>query len=582
MSRATVTPVRTAAVTRARSRTERLVDAASTRVFHLPPQRAAYSVTPSIPVRMRDGVTLLTDHYAPEGPALGTVVMRGPYQRAGAVPHVLIGLFASRGYHVVMQSCRGTFGSEGRFVPGENEISDGADTVAWLREQPWFEGRFAAVGGSYLGYTLWSMLMEPPPELVAAVSFVSFHDFFRVVHGTGAFTLNDILDWCDSLARQESATMLRQLLEGPRTKRRHVAAYAGLPVAEGEERFIGAGATWFRDWATTTDPADPYWQVRDLSAALDRVSVPVRFLTGWQDLFVGQTLEEYRRVRDRGVEVSLTVGPWTHANLLTKGGSRVFGDSLEWVDRHLGGMGADAPAEPVSFLLTGADEWRSAPDWPPPAETRTFYLAPGGALTDTPPSETAGSVGFTYDPSDPTPTIGGRLLATDPGYREDSDLARRPDTLVFTSAPAHPAARRGRRPPRHPRAPQRPSWRRPVGAGQRGRAERALPQRDRGLPWRRRGGTRRADGPRARPRRPPVRGRIPHRPARRRRVVPALRAQPRYARQPDGVHGDDADAPGALARLRGVTARAPGSDLSDGATAPWPSTARRRWCGRRR
>jgi uncharacterized protein len=435
VSRATATSVRTAAVTRARSRTERLVDAASTRVFHLPPQRAAYSVTPSIPVRMCDGVTLLTDHYAPEGPALGTVVMRGPYQRAGAVPHVLIGLFASRGYHVVMQSCRGTFGSEGRFVPGEDEIRDGADTVAWLREQPWFEGRFAAVGGSYLGYTLWSMLMEPPPELVAAVSFVSFHDFFRVVHGTGAFTLNDTLDWCDSLARQESATMLRQLLEGPRTKRRHVAAYAGLPVAEGEERFIGAGAAWFRDWATITDPAHPYWQVRDLSAALDRVSVPVRFLTGWQDLFVGQTLEEYRRVRDRGVEVSLTVGPWTHANLLTTGGSRVFGDSLEWVDRHLGGTGGDTSAEPVSYLLTGADEWRSAPDWPPPAATRTLYLAPGGALTDRPPPQTAGAVGFTYDPSDPTPTLGGRLLATDPGYREDSDLARRPDTLVFTSAP---------------------------------------------------------------------------------------------------------------------------------------------------
>ena len=300
--------------TRPRSRTERLVDATSTRLFHLPPERGSYSVTPAIRVRMRDGVHLLTDHYAPDGPALGTVVMRGPYQRAGAVPHILLGLFASRGYHVVMQSCRGTFGSEGRFVPGEDEIRDGADTVEWLREQPWFEGRFVGVGGSYLSYTLWSMLMEPPPEMVAAVSFVSFHDFFGVVHGsTGAFTLNDILDWCDSLAIQEDATMLRQLVDGRRIRRRRTAAYLGLPVSEGEERFLGAGSAWFRDWATRTDRDDPYWQVRDLSAALDRVSVPVRFLTGWQDLFLGQTIGQYRRLRDRGVEVSLTVGPWTHA-----------------------------------------------------------------------------------------------------------------------------------------------------------------------------------------------------------------------------------------------------------------------------
>jgi hypothetical protein len=421
--------------TRGRSRTERLVDATTTRLFRLPPPRSDYSVTPSIPVRMRDGVHLLTDHYAPDGQALGTVVMRGPYQRSGAVPHVLLGLFASRGYHVVMQSCRGTFGSEGRFVPGEDEIRDGTDTVAWLREQDWFDGRFVGVGGSYLSYTLWSMLMDPPPEMVAAVSFVSFHDFFRVVHGTGSFSLRDTLDWCDSLARQETTTMLRQLLEGPRTNRRHEPAYAGLPVAEGEERFIGAGSAWYRDWATRTDPADPYWRARDLSAALDRVSVPVRFLTGWQDLFVGQTLDQYRHLRDRGVEVSLTVGPWTHANLLTTGGSRVLGETLEWVDRHLTATGGAAGRDPVGYYVPGADEWRTASDWPPPAEQRTLYLAPGGVLTDRPPSATAGAVGFTYDPAQPTPTRGGRLLAPDAGYREDSDFARRSDTLAFASAP---------------------------------------------------------------------------------------------------------------------------------------------------
>ena len=228
-------------------------------------------------------------------------------------------------------------------------------------------------------------------------------------------------------------TLLRQLVDAPRTRRRQEAAYASLPVAEGEERFIGAGSAWYRDWATRTDPADPYWRVRDVSPALDRVTVPVRLLTGWQDLFVGETLEEYRRLRDRGVEVALTIGPWTHANLLTKGGSRVFRDTLEWVDRHLGGRGASATTQPVDYLLTGANEWRTAPDWPPAAASRTLYLAPGGRLVDNPPS--AGSAGFTYDPSDPTPTLGGRLLSASAGYREDSDLARRRDVLVFTGAP---------------------------------------------------------------------------------------------------------------------------------------------------
>jgi uncharacterized protein len=435
MSKTAPTTETQGSTTRSASRRERLVDAVATWGFRLPRQRVPYSVTSSIPVPMRDGVRLLTDHYAPKGAAYGTVLLRSPYQRAGIVPHILVGLFAARGYHVIVQSCRGTFGSEGRFVPGENEIEDGADTVSWLREQPWFDGRFVGVGGSYLSYTLWSMLMEPPREMVAAVSFVSFHDFFRVVHGTGAFTLNDSLDWCDSLARQEHASLIGELVGGPRTRRRLTRAYAGLPVTEGEEQYVGAGSDWYRQWAARTDAADPYWRRRDLTAALDRVDVPVHFISGWQDLFVRQTIQQFQRLHERGVDATLTVGPWTHADVLTRGGPRILREALEWVDVHLGGPASRVDREAVVYLVTGADEWRSAAEWPPTVDHRTLYLAPGGRLVDDLPPASAEAVGFTYDPSNPTPTLGGRLLARDPGYREDSALARRSDTLVFATAP---------------------------------------------------------------------------------------------------------------------------------------------------
>jgi putative CocE/NonD family hydrolase len=40
---------------------------------------------------------------------------------------------------------------------------------------------------------------------------------------------------------------------------------------------------------------------------------------------------------------------------------------------------------------------------------------------------------FVFDPADPTPTIGGRLLmASVAGYRDDSALAARADVLTFT------------------------------------------------------------------------------------------------------------------------------------------------------
>lgn len=113
---------------------------------------------------MRDGIELRADHYAPatSEPA-GTLLVRCPYGRKFPFAALYAGIYAARGYHVVFQSVRGgTFGSGGEFDPMVNEIADGADTVAWLREQDWFTGTFATIGLSYLGFTQWTLLTDPP------------------------------------------------------------------------------------------------------------------------------------------------------------------------------------------------------------------------------------------------------------------------------------------------------------------------------------------------------------------------------------------------------------------------------------
>src|ERR1700736_998933 len=103
---------------------------------------------------MRDGVELIADHYEPTTTnGAGTVLVRGPYGRGWPFSVLFAGVYASRGYHVVVQSVRGTFGSDGEFTPMAHEIADGADTAAWLRDQPWFTGSFATVGLSYLGFS---------------------------------------------------------------------------------------------------------------------------------------------------------------------------------------------------------------------------------------------------------------------------------------------------------------------------------------------------------------------------------------------------------------------------------------------
>jgi putative CocE/NonD family hydrolase len=135
---------------------------------------------------MRDGVELLTDIYAPVAKSLGTLLIRTPYGRTGLIALLTARSYATHGYHVVNQSCRGTFGSGGDFQPFRPDIDDGADTVAWLRRQAWFGGRFALCGASYLGFTAWALMTDPPPELVAAVIAISAHDNQRRTRRTAA------------------------------------------------------------------------------------------------------------------------------------------------------------------------------------------------------------------------------------------------------------------------------------------------------------------------------------------------------------------------------------------------------------
>jgi uncharacterized protein len=404
------------------------------RLLGLPRATTDYTVN-RVQVPMRDGVHLAADHYAPTtSRPVGTVLARGPYGRGFPFSLVLARPYAARGYHVVLQSVRGTFGSGGVFEPMVNEVADGADTVAWLREQPWFTGRFATIGMSYLGFTQWAVLQDPPPELTAAVITTGPHDFFSSVWGTGSFTINDFLAWSELVARQEDPGRNWTGGRQPLGSRKVARAAAGIPMGAAARTLLGDGAPWFESWVEHR-PDDPFWNRLRLGAALDRVQVPVLLLGGWQDIFLKQTLQQYGQLRRRGVDVALTIGPWTHIQLLTKGLATCARESLDWLDTHLGDASTLRRPSRVRVEITGQG-WRNLSDWPPTTTEHALYLRPGRYLDEVAPTDLAGAVPatFRYDPADPTPTTGGPLLSRYGGYRDDSRLALRDDVLAFTSA----------------------------------------------------------------------------------------------------------------------------------------------------
>ncbi|GBG35714.1 hydrolase [Mycobacterium montefiorense] len=404
------------------------------RLFGLRPATSGYTVN-RVEVPMRDGVALVADHYAPTTSSpVGTVLVRGPYGRGYPFSLVFAWPFATRGYHVVLQSVRGTFGSGGVFEPMANEITDSADTAAWLVEQPWFTGRFATIGTSYQGFTQWALLQDPPPELAAAVIAAGPHDFHAALWDTGSFTI-DFLLWSDMVAHQEDPSRVQAGIRQLLALRRVARAAAGVPFGESARALLGTGAPWFESWVERPDPDDAFCNQLRCSTALDRVQVPVLLMSGWQDVFLRQTLQQYAHLRRRGADVALTVGPWTHTQMLGKGLPTNARETLDWLDTHLAGTTELSRPSRVRVGVTGQG-WRDLPDWPPVTSQRALYLRPGRYLDEASPKDLKGlpPATFHYDPADPTPTVGGPSLSTRGGYRDDSRLALRDDVLTFNSA----------------------------------------------------------------------------------------------------------------------------------------------------
>ncbi len=408
-----------------------VLSSAVSRSWHLPPKHNKVMRHRDIQVPMRDGVVLLADHYAPVvGGPRPTVLVRCPYGRGFMFAAMIALPFAERGYHVLLQSVRGTFGSGGTFLPGVAEAPDGQDTVAWLRTQDWFDGRLATAGPSYLAYTQWALALDPPPELKAMVIHIGTHDLAAAAGEQGPFQLYNTLMWSDLMAHQESLGAVRAIIRMNRTERRLAPALARLPLRSTVDGLGGKGAPWYEDWLThQVDPAHEYWTGYRAGAALGTVTVPTLLVGGFHDFFAEQTLTQYHALRARGVDVAMTLGPWTH---LTLDQGVALTESLAWLDQHVAGDGPVARTQPVRAWLSGADQWHDLPAWPPePTEPTTWYLAPGGALAAT-RSTGSQATGFRYDPADPTPSVGGRLMAASGGSQDNTAVERRPDVLTFT------------------------------------------------------------------------------------------------------------------------------------------------------
>jgi putative CocE/NonD family hydrolase len=399
------------------------------RVLRLPPAvTRRVAVIRDIEVRTRDGVVLRADHYAPRLDTAPTVLVRTPYGRRGVLGLVTGRVLAERGFHVVLQSCRGTFDSDGLFVPMRHEREDGLDTLAWLEKEPWFDGNLFTYGPSYVGFTQWALAAEAGPVLKGMLTAVTASSFRGPTYAGGSFSLDTILNWA-TLVRNQGGSLLSFAIKQSRAQPLLRRAWTHLPLAETDTIASGDEIEFFQEWlARRADEA--YWLDRGHDHRVEQVTAPVCMVGGWYDIFLPWQLADYERLVRAGRPPRLVIGSWSHSSRELFACS--MREGIAWFRARLAGGTPDAS---VRLHVGGADEWRTYPRWPPVGGTREFVVCPGGALAAAGEASPAGADRFRYDPADPTPSPGGPLLTTEGGRRDNTAVEARADVLVYSTGP---------------------------------------------------------------------------------------------------------------------------------------------------
>lgn len=381
-------------------------------------------------VSMRDGAQLMTRVILPEGRGPWPVIaVRNPYTPVDSDDFMQVGIFAlvRYGYAIAYQQVRGLYHSGGEWYAFEREREDGLDFLDWIAGQEWCDGRIGTYGGSYLGHVQWAMADAFPPQVKTMYALVWGDDPYTSFYENGMFKQGTWTVWATQMMCPERRENLSLPDLGAYRK-----AVEVVPPIRADEALYGIRCPWFRDWLSNPCRSDAYWN-RGLwgqyAQAAARVGVPVLLQTGWFDIFLEPTVHAFRHLSPEIRRKSrLIIGPWHHGN--TAGGAVEcpgedrFGLlqirlALDWFDANLKEISRAEGVGGVDAYVMG-EGWRRWEDDIQPQQRRTLYLECGSGprhrLLEH-PAPVAGALSYRYDPADPVPSRGGKLLSS---YREDA------------------------------------------------------------------------------------------------------------------------------------------------------------------
>ena len=357
-------------------------------------------------VKMRDGVHLSTDVYFEGEVRKGrpSILIRTVYNknyvfRWNPVWEKLV----SQGYAIVIQDIRGRYESEGSYQIARGRREDGWDTLEWILNQPWANGKVGLGGCSYQGETQIVLEATKHPSLVVGQPQSAASGYYRPGRAWqsfsgGAFELGQTAGW---FAGEGTNVFYGPNLTGEsrsdwfNDKRSHnykmrpdfdfnkyLKNIKTLPTISLLSR-SGATPNDFDLWRANTPDGD-YFRSMDLVDANDRISVPNLFFDTWYDYGSRETLmmaEQFRQNATTDLvkhNQFVVIGPGTHCNFPQRESEKSVGNrpldnvaydyeslQLNWFNKWLKGEDNNINQRPfLTYYVMGEHKWRHSDSWP--------------------------------------------------------------------------------------------------------------------------------------------------------------------------------------------------------------------------
>ncbi len=389
----------------------------------LPPPGPGVVREEHVMIPMRDGTRLSAYVHLPPGAGPWPTIFEQRYAViTNTGSRLELNALASHGYVSARVSFRGSQLSEGVWR-GYRALAwggtrDGFDLCEWFASQPWSDGRVGTFGGSQGGFAQNFLAVTRPPHLVCQYMTDTGLSLYQEGYRLGG------------MAKPERFKKMDEVCRDPADNQALMAE-------------------WYRH-----PNYDGYWRAEDCSLHFDRMDVPCFTVGSWYDYMSQGSLASFVGRQHHGGPGSrghqqLLVGPWLHGGLPKSNaiGELVYPENarfdtqehmLRWFDHHLKGVDNGVEKDPaVRYYVMGAvgepgapgNVWRSATDWPVPAQDTAYYLHAGGSLDTAKPTDAGSSTLYKSDPGHPMVIPSTSF----PGARDARGFETQPEVRTFTT-----------------------------------------------------------------------------------------------------------------------------------------------------